>query len=403
MTDQGYPGQGGPEQGQPQQPPYGQQPGYPPPQYPQQPGYPPQPGYPQQPPYGQQPPQPDYGQPPQYPQQPGYPPPQQPDYNQTQPYPQQPEYPSYGQPGAPQPYGGGAGQPPQYPGYPVAGGTGGGGRRRGLILSAVVALLVAAGVGAYFLFSGSGASADTPKDVVKKLFDAGKTDNLAAAQKYVCAKDVSGHLLEKIGSNSVIKSFTIDKVDGPDNDRATVTVTYTTSDGSGPITVPLPVVKQGGKWKACFSDVNPNDVRGGGTTSESGSGGGSAPSSTPSVPSISIPPISGLPSISIPPLSGLPSGIPTNPCSYLSDAETVALAYVGAAEFGEVDVAQSCVFHDAVPRTVTASLSGSGPYGPSGSHGSTYDFDSVSGNAHLSITVTKESDGSLYITKVEKS
>jgi hypothetical protein len=132
----------------------------------------------------------------------------------------------------------------------------------------------------------------------------------------------------------------------------------------------------------------------------------SAPSTpgAPSFPSISIPPIN-LPSISIPPVSNFPTGIATNPCSYLSDPQTVALAYVGAAEIGETDVAQSCVFQDSVSRSVTASI-GSGSsqlFAPTGSSGSTYQFASLGGQTHLAVTVTKESDGSYYITKVVKS
>ncbi|MEV7000575.1 hypothetical protein AB0N62_23215 [Streptomyces sp. NPDC093982] len=110
----GQPQQPGPY-GQPQQPgPYGQ-----PPQAPQ-PGY----GYPQQAPPAQ--PQPGYG----YPQQPpGVPP-------QPNPYGQQPQY------GQQQPYG--MPQPP----------APGGGKKAGLIIGAV-AVVVAIGVGAYFVLGGS--------------------------------------------------------------------------------------------------------------------------------------------------------------------------------------------------------------------------------------------------------
>ncbi|MFP1627135.1 hypothetical protein ACLB9X_18620 [Streptomyces sp. 5K101] len=130
--------QPGPYGGQPQQPgPYGQQPQAP------QPGY----GYPQQAPQGV--PQQGYG----YPQQPGQPgqwgQPQQPG-----PYGQPPQY------GQQPPYGAGPGAYPPPPPSP------GGGKKTGLIIGAV-AVVAALGVGAYFLFGGSGA--DVADDGPHKL------------------------------------------------------------------------------------------------------------------------------------------------------------------------------------------------------------------------------------------
>jgi hypothetical protein len=82
----------------------------------------------------------------------------------------------------------------------------------------------------------------------------------------------------------------------------------------------------------------------------------------------------------------------------------VALAYVGAAEIGETDTAQACVYQDSVPQSVTESIaSDDSLYSPAGSSGDTYEFTSIDGSSHLSVTVTKESDGSLYITDVVKS
>ncbi|MBT2368358.1 hypothetical protein J7E88_24285 [Streptomyces sp. ISL-10] len=126
--------QPGPYGGQPQQPgPYGQQPPAP------QPGY----GYPQQAPQGV-PPQ-GYGYPQQQPGQPGqWGQPQQPG-----PYGQQPQY--------------GAG-PGAYPPPPPA--AGGGGKKTGLIIGAV-AVVAALGVGAYFIFGGSGS--DVADDGPHKL------------------------------------------------------------------------------------------------------------------------------------------------------------------------------------------------------------------------------------------
>ena len=363
---------------QPPPPPYGQQPpAYPP----QQPPYVPPPAPQQPPPYGQQPP--PYGQqPPPYGQQPDYGQPpapygQQPDQHTT-PY-GQPLYPGpeYGQPGQ---YG--PGGPPQYPGAPP---TGRGGGRRGWLIGAIVAALAALGVGAFFLFSGGSASASTPRDAAKHLLDAGVKNDLSGAKKYLCAADNRSGIINQIGGDSKLEGYTIDKV-SQSGDRATVTVTLRTSDSSSPQTVPLPVVKEGGDWKVCFSDL----IGPGGLGSQQSSGAPSEPSTAP---------------ISVPPVSNFPTSVPGNPCAYISDPETVALAYVGAAEIGETDVAQSCVFQDSVPRSLTASLAaqGSSLFAPAGSNGSTYTFASLDGQTHLAVTVTKEGDGSYYITNVVKS
>lgn len=388
MSEYGSSGQG-PEYGQ-QPPPYGDPTGAPPPYDPSQSGAP----YGQQPPpydpsqtapYGQQPPpqQPPYepGQTAPYGQQPGY---GTPDPSQTAPY-GEPLYPGpqYGQPG----YGAPGGPPPPYPPAPPSSSGGG---RRGLLIAGIVAVLAALGVGAFFLFSGSDASASTPADAARALLEAGKTNDVNAARGVLCAQDNALGLVSQLSANGRVTSYSIGKTVQQNPNRATVTVTVTTSRDNTPHTEPLPVVKEGGKWKVCLSDAL--------------SGGGGGGSSTPSVPG-SFPPVT-IPSISIPPVSNFPTGIPGNPCSFISDPETVALAYVGAAEIGETTVAQACVFQNSVPESLTASLKGNGNtdlFTPTGSQGSTYEFASVDGSTHLAVTVTKESDGNLYVTNVVKS
>ncbi|MEU9707873.1 PQQ-binding-like beta-propeller repeat protein [Streptomyces sp. NPDC047967] len=161
-----------PPAGPPQTPPPGAPAyGYPQQQPPAQPGY----GYPQQPgqapgPYGQQAPGP-YGQPAPgpYGQQPG-------PYGQQAPGP-------YGQP-APGPYGqqpqGGYGHPQQYPGAPAPGGPGSGGGflkgKTGIVVAAALAVVLAAGVGTWFLVSGSG------DDDPKKPVAAGSDDPKAPSE-----------------------------------------------------------------------------------------------------------------------------------------------------------------------------------------------------------------------------
>ncbi|MER5938805.1 hypothetical protein ABT121_15950 [Streptomyces sp. NPDC001928] len=184
----GQPQQPGPYGGQPQQPgPYGQQPQAPQPGYgypqqapPAQPGY----GYPQQPPQGA-PPQQPYGQ-----QQPGYP--------QQQPYGQAP----YGMP-----------QPPA---------AGGGGKKTGLIIGAV-AVVVAIGVGAYFVLGGSrgGGAGNLEDDGAHKL---------ATPEKLLSEYTRASKIGDSIGgSNDTAKDL---EKSGVKNGESVVGV-YSTADLSG--------------------------------------------------------------------------------------------------------------------------------------------------------------------------
>jgi hypothetical protein len=131
----------------------------------------------------------------------------------------------------------------------------------------------------------------------------------------------------------------------------------------------------------------------------SGDTSSSSARSRPGFPAVTIPPVVA------PPNNEPPGGGPTNPCSYMSDPQAVALAYVGTAEIGQTDIAQSCVFRNSVPRSVTASLAASTGrlFAPAGSNGSTYEFASLDGHTRLAVTVTKESDGTYYVTRVVTS
>jgi hypothetical protein len=129
----------------------------------------------------------------------------------------------------------------------------------------------------------------------------------------------------------------------------------------------------------------------------SGDRGGRPSASNVTSPTINPP---NVPPVSIPPID-LPS-LATGLCTFISDPQTLAIAYVGAAELGQTDVAQACVWQDSVPRSVTESLDTGGQtlYAPTGGHGSTYTFTSADGTARLTVRVTRESDGNYYITDV---
>jgi hypothetical protein len=398
MSDQGFgpPGPGGPPEYGQQPPNYGQQPPYgeqPPPPGQQVPPYGQPPEYGQQPPqYGQQPPA--YGPPPQYERQPSQ-------------YGEQPQYPGgeYGQPQYP---GGEYGQP-QYPGgeygqpqfNPYTGAapanTGGGsaGSRKGLI-AGVGTLVVAGIVVAILLLTGvfsSSASASSPTDAVKSLLDAGKKGDVAAAANTLCQSDIAAGQASGLDANGKVQSYTIGTVTQQDSNNATVQTTVTSEKG-GPQSAKIPVVKEGGTWKVCFTKALTNLPTAGSTR-----GGASAPSLATS-PSISLLPSSATPSITAPTGLGLGSY-----CASSTSAVTTATTFIGAIDIGSTELARGCVYPGTVSDATIKSVSGTSKlYAPTSSQtGPVFDFQSVDGQSKIRITVTKESDGKYYVTRIQAS
>jgi hypothetical protein len=372
MTDQGqgYPPYGEPGSG-------GQQPQYPTQPFPQQPQYPGQPGY------GQQPPQPQQ---PQYPGQPGY--------GQQPPQPQQPQYPGQPAYGAPPPgyrppgYGGPGG--PTGPGGPGDIAAGRGGNRKSIYAGIVVAVAAVAAVAAYFIFSGGSAAASSPRDAVKKLLEAGKSNDTNAAKKVLCDGDIAVGTATKLGSSGRIISYTIGK-QSKKNGVTTIEVTASTTQEPNPSSAEFPVVKEDGKWKVCFTKA----------LSTIPTGAATGLPSLPSTGNSGFPTDTGLPST-----SGIPTDLPSglSICQGSTDALSAAEAYVGAAEVGLTQFAQSCVYQDSVSLSVTTSLTGKlyAPASP-GSGGSQFVFKSTDSSSTVTIMVTKESDGHFYVTGVQKS
>jgi hypothetical protein len=376
-----------------QQNPYGtpQQPNVPPvpqnpPDYGQQ-GYPP-PGY-GQPGYGQQP-APEYGQP-QY-GQPQYGQPGQP----QQGYPQQPG--NFGQPGFPPP-----GYPPQQPA-----GTGGGGKRRkGLLIgTGVIGALIIIAIVLLFTVGGSSSSDATPAAAVKALLSAGKSGSLSGVKNSLCSQDqalvaaAAGAKDNPLVGSDRLTSYSVGTVTQSDSTHASVAVTYKTAGDSTPDSLTVPVEKNGGSWKVCF-------------TSASFGGGSALPSGLPSSLASGLLP-SGLPSGLLPsglpsdlpsglPSGLLPSGVPTDIGSIISSvctsARTSAVevvgAYLGLAESGQTAAAQGCTDPSKVSADTTAKF-GSKAYTPTGlsPDGTEVNLTSSDGSK-ATIKVTKESVGYL--------
>ncbi|MGN6608284.1 MAG: Rv0361 family membrane protein [Jatrophihabitans sp.] len=345
-----------------------------------------------QPQYGQ--PDPGYGQP-QY-GQPQYGQPQygQPQYGQPQYGQPDPGYGQYGQPQIGQP---GYGTPP---GFPPPGGTGagtGGRGNRGLLLGIVALVVVAAlGIGAYVVFSGSDSSGTSAKQAAAAFVTGLNKGDLGQVKANLCKQDLADSGLDaKIsGAQAAAKNFSVTSVT-TSGSTGTARISLTAAGQS--VTFPFVLTKEGSDWKVCVSRSNA-------FTDQSGSGGGSVssapslPSSAPSLPS-NIP---GVPS-SIP---ALPTGVPSipsfgNACASVSSQPVAAAAfYVEAASIGQAQLAQTCVYHDAVPASVAQSLDG-GQYEPDASTIAGTGPYLFTGTKRVTVTVSKEPDGHYYVTKVE--
>ncbi len=365
---------------------YGTQPGYDTQRTQQFPAYGQASGY--QPPYGQQP---------------GHPPGYQNAYGPLPGY--QPGYgdPQYGDPGWTSP---GTPVPPGGPGG--RGSHGGPGRGRGGLLAAAgIAVAVAVAVLTYFVFASGSSGASTPAQAVKGVLEAGRTLDSAKLRDSLCAADRG---IAVFAATDRLKSYAIGATTTTGTDRASVHASITTTGGEQQ-DIDIPVVKENGHWRVCPSS---------GAGALPGLGGTSATPSA-STPSATAP--GGGPTFSLPtsiPSGLLPSGIPSgilpsnipgalNFCASSSDALTPAEAYIGAAEVGLGPIAQTCVYHDVVPRSVADGLNGK-LYAPDGEDRSggngkgpkgVYVFKSLDGNSTVTITTARQSDGKYYVTDVK--
>ncbi len=249
MTD---PGSGDPQQGQPN--PYNQ----PPPAEPPAPQYPAAPQYPPPPPGYAAPPPPPYAQP--Y-EQPGY---QLPPPTYGQPY-EQPGY--QPPPGYQQPYPGYPGTQPYAPvGYGQPTPPAGKSRKGWFIGGGVVIAAIIVAVVLLAVVGKKSGSSGTPTDAAKNLMVAAKAGDKNGVLNALCSTDRAlasagnANPLTVIDDTDPVTSYQIGSVSQTDSTHANVKVTV--SYQSEPAdTEDLPVVKEGGSWKVCFS----NSIFGGGS------------------------------------------------------------------------------------------------------------------------------------------
>jgi hypothetical protein len=114
--------------------------------------------------------------------------------------------------------------------------------------------------------------------------------------------------------------------------------------------------------------------------------------SIPSLPNVSLPNINP---------SDLPSSL-SNFCATVSNLPGVpAITYVELATSGEASSAQTCVWKDSVSSSTTRSLNGLTLTPDYSQVAGTGPFTFTGGGKTVVVTVTKESDGHLYVTKVD--
>ena len=243
----------------------------------------------------------------------------------------------------------------------------------GAVVIAIVLLLVLGG--------GASSSASTPREAVKKFLDAGKANDRARAKKLLCKQDQTSSLIDDVSSGGRVTSYSIGE-DKTLNNQRVVVATYTDKDGTQ--SVPFPVVEENGNWRVCLSRIAstlgipstfptpPNDA---------GTSGGSA---------------------TLPSGSASDSGHSAALCAGAANGYQAATTYVGAALAGEADLAQSCVYRNSVPASITAYLKGKFfvPAKPD-DKASDVQFNSTDGTSRITVHTEKEPDGHWYVVSVK--
>jgi len=270
--------------------------------------------------------------------------------------------------------------------------------RKGLLIVLGFIVLVIIAVAAYFVLSGSSSATSSPSAAASKFLAAVTANDSAGARKVVCAAD-QGYFGATVTTPKIV-SYQLGAVSRSDSTHALATVTVRTASGSQ--TVDLPVLHDGSGWKVCFS---PASLFGGRPPTGAAAPSGATPTAAPSKGA--TPAIPGLP-------SGLPTSLPTDLsslaglgdlCGDQSDPQEVATTYVAAALTGITLAQDVCVYQHSVPAATTQQLSGQLflPDGDPKVNGSSqvFHFQALSGSKEADVTVTKESDGKYWVTKVD--
>jgi hypothetical protein len=272
-----------------------------------------------------------------------------------------------------------------------------GGRPPGIVAGAIAALIAAVAVIAYFLFSSGSSGAATPQAAVRKLLDAGTTNDVNKAKSVLCNADRAIGQVAHLQSSGTITSYQVG-AQTVQNGVTVVAATFSTTKSSTPSTEKFPVIKEGGSWKVCFSRelaLLPQSLPSGAATGFP-------------LPSQGLPTgVTGLPTQLTPPTTpGVTGAVPTiggvsDLCSGSTSGFGVASTYVGAAEIGVPQVAQACVYRSQVAESVARGLAGK-LFGPvtTDPNASVIVFRSSDRSTTVTVTTAKEPDGHYYVIGV---
>jgi len=254
----------------------------------------------------------------------------------------------------------------------------------GGVLAAAVVLLVVIFAAA----SGGGGDDDTstggdggsagPRTAVEKFLKA-RQDGETALDAYLCRDDVSnGFDLPKLYHgdflpNLMIVSYTIKSVE-KDGDRTYVNASVRTSDDTHEVDGKVPVAREGGAWKVCFS-------RGIGETTTDVTSSSSTPSTT-----------------------GPPPTVSGEACDTTGQSDPSIVAdHYAVPNGGSADRAQACVYQGSVPVSVTKQVVVQYLIYDHGVGGGPFVYKDEKDGSTVTVTVTRESDGKFWVTDVSMS
>lgn len=248
----------------------------------------------------------------------------------------------------------------------------------GVIVVAGLVVLVMAIAG---VFSSDSTAGNTPRKAVEDALYASKRQNLDDLKTVVCRRDLSNPELGDVVGDDHAESYSIGRVTQT-GDRASVDVRVTTAKRTS--SASLPVLREDGSWKVCFSEIDDPS-------------GPSGSDTTPPPSSDSFSPSSPDPSLSL----STPS---INFCASATDAVTTAKYFASFVGLDLTTQAASCVYQDRISKSDVEALTGD-IYSPDQvvSSGNTFSFRAATGSSTLYVTVEKQSDGKYYVVAARKS
>ncbi|MEO9139811.1 MAG: hypothetical protein ABI345_12170 [Jatrophihabitans sp.] len=257
-------------------------------------------------------------------------------------------------------------------------------------IGAVVLVLALTGV----FSSNDSTTTDSPRSAAEKVLLASKNSDLNGVKAGLCQQDRNDPQVIEIVGDERATAYTINSVEQTGTDQAVVKARITTKTKTDD--AELPVIKENGSWKVCFS------ARAG---TNSSSGIVPRPSFSVPRPSFSVPSLPTFPSITVPPIN-VPS-IPSSFCASSVSASATARLFVSGITIKSISLAEGCIYQNRVSQSQLQALTSSGnvysPFINTGDEGPVFTFKSVTGATILKVTVEKQSDGKYYVVDATAS